>query len=75
MATKTFHLMYPKHLEDEPVINQLLRKYTFTVNILRASIKEKEAWLDIKIIGKADEIESARTWLKALGIDIQPISE
>ncbi len=74
MASQAFRLIYPQHLANEPVINHLLRQYTFTVNILRANITPEECWMDIHITGKAAEIEDAATWLKDQGIEVLPLS-
>ena len=70
MPSQAFRLIYPKKMVSEPVINNLLRQYNFTLNIIRASITEEEGWMDIQMVGKALEIEDAVTWLKGQGIDV-----
>jgi hypothetical protein len=47
-----------------------LRKYTFTVNILRASVTAEEGWMDIQVSGKAPEIEESFTWLREQGVEV-----
>ncbi len=64
MRSQSVRLVLPPSLHEEPVINRLLRRYTFTVNILRANVTAEESWMDIQISGKAEEIESSFSWLK-----------
>jgi len=70
MSSKTFRLIYPRHLVGEPIINNLLREYTFKLNILRASITPESGWIDVQLTGKAAEIDNAITWLKNEGVEI-----
>jgi len=63
-------LVYPAHLIDVPVINQLIRSYELTVNILRAQVTPKEGWVEIQLTGKLAEIEEAITWLVGQGIEV-----
>ena len=75
MSSQTLRLIYPRHLVDEPVFNNLLRQYDFTVNIIQASITPESGWINIKIIGKTTEIENAVTWLKDQGVEVLSLSQ
>ena len=70
MPNQTIRLIFPPRLQDEPIINRMLREYTFTVNILRANVSEDQGWMDIQISGKAGEIESATNWLRQKGVEV-----
>ena len=70
MSSQAFRLMYPHHLVNEPIINNLLREYTFKLNILQASITPESGWIDVQLSGKAAEIDNAITWLKTEGVEI-----
>ena len=70
MRSQSVRLVFPPNLHDEPVINRLLRRYSFTVNILGANVTAEEGWMDIQITGKAAEIESSFSWLRDQGIEI-----
>ncbi len=70
MSSQSVRLVFPLNLYDEPVINRLLRKYSFTVNILRANVTAEQGWMDIQISGKTAEIESSFTWLRDQGIEV-----
>jgi len=70
MRSQSVHLVFPPSLHDEPVINRLLRRYSFTVNILRANVTAEQGWMEIQITGKAAEIDSALSWLREQGIEI-----
>ncbi len=70
MDEQIIRLVYPAHLIDVPVINQLIRSYELTVNILRAQVTPKEGWVEIQLTGKLAEIEEAITWLVGQGIEV-----
>ncbi len=70
MLSQSVRLVFPPSLQDEPIINRLLRRYSFTVNILRASVSAEEGWMDIQVSGKAPEIEDSITWLREQGVEV-----
>lgn len=70
MLSQSIRLVFPPSLQDEPIMNRLLRRYSFTVNIIRASVSTEEGWMDIQISGKAPEIEESITWLREQGIEV-----
>ena len=70
MVSQYVRLVFPPSLHDEPIINNLMRRYTFTVNILRANVTLEEGWIDIQITGKAPEIEGAISWLREQGVEV-----
>jgi len=57
-------------LHDESIINKLLRRFSFTVYILRANVASEQGWIDIQISGRAPEIEESLSWLREQGVDI-----
>ena len=75
MADQIIRLVYPPHLIDVPVINQLIRSYDLTVNILRAQVTPKEGWVEIQLTGKSADINDSISWLTGRGIDVQPLDE
>jgi ABC-type methionine transport system ATPase subunit len=74
MITQSIRLVFPPSLQDEPIINRLMRRYTFTVNIIRANVTEDQGWIEIQISGKAPEIEEAITWLQEQGVEVASIT-
>jgi ABC-type methionine transport system ATPase subunit len=70
MLSQSIRLVFPPSLQDEPIMNRLLRRYSFTVNIIRASVSTEEGWMDIQISGKPPEIEESITWLREQGIEV-----
>jgi ABC-type methionine transport system ATPase subunit len=71
MAHQVVKLIYPEHLLSVPVINQLIRHYDLTVNILRAQIGGTDRWLEVQLAGDPAIIEEAIAWLEDQGIEIQ----
>jgi ABC-type methionine transport system ATPase subunit len=71
MSDQIMKLVYPPSLLSVPVINQLIRRYEITVNILRAQIGGEERWIEVQLAGNPTVIEEAISWLKEIGIDVQ----
>jgi ABC-type methionine transport system ATPase subunit len=73
MTEEIIRLVYPPHLLDVPVINQLIRRYELTVNILRAQVSPHEGWVEIQLTGSSDSIDEAIEWLSDQGISIEHV--
>lgn len=71
MADQIIRLVYPPHLLDVPVINQLIRSYDLTVNILQAQVTPKEGWVEIQLTGEPRAIAEAISWLAGRGVEVQ----
>jgi hypothetical protein len=76
MADITVRLVYPPNLLNMPIINQLIRRYSeLGVNIIRAEVSPNEGWLEVQFIGNLQLINSAITWLKEQGIEVQKLGD
>ena len=75
MPDQVIRLIYPPHLLDVPVINQLIRRYDLTINILRAEVNSEQGWVDIQLQGGTAAIENAIHWLTGQGIEVQPLAQ
>lgn len=71
MTDQVLRLIYPESLLSVPVINQLIRRYDLTVNILRAQIGGEDRWMEVQLAGNPIIIDEAIAWLNTLGIEIQ----
>ena len=71
MTDQVVRLIYPEAMLSVPVINQLIRKYELTVNILRAQIGGEDRWLEILLAGNPVIIDEAIEWLRQQGIQVQ----
>lgn len=74
MDAQIIRLVYPPHLLDVPIINQLIRHFDLTVNILQAQVTSQEGQIEIQLTGTALTIETAITWLIENGIETQRIA-
>lgn len=74
MQEQAIRLIYPPQLLDVPIINQLIRRYKLTVNILRAQVTPEEGWVDVQLSGPAAAIEDAMEWLSAQGVEVQRLA-
>ena len=75
MQKQLIRLIYPPQLLDVPIINQLIRRYELTVNILRAQVGPEEGWVDVQLTGPAAAIEDAMTWLSTQGVEVQRLAQ
>ncbi len=73
MATRAVRLVYPPSLLNRPIINQLIRRFELTINILRAQISLEEGWLEVEFTGEPSEIDRAVGWLTSEGIEVKDI--
>lgn len=70
MSTRDVRLEYPPSLLSRPVIQDLIRRYNLTVNILKAQISLEEGWIEVRLSGENDEIERALAWLRGEGLGV-----
>jgi ABC-type methionine transport system ATPase subunit len=75
MPDQVIRLLYPPNLLDVPIINQLIRRFDLTFNIIRAEVTLKEGWVDLQLTGSSGAIESAITWLSGQGIEVQRLAQ
>jgi ABC-type methionine transport system ATPase subunit len=70
MTEQILKLVYPPALLSVPIINQLIRRYDLTVNILRAQIGGGDRWMEVQLSGDPLVIEDAVAWLHQQGIEV-----
>jgi hypothetical protein len=70
-----FHLTFPQHLIDEPLIYRLGREFDVVTNIRRANVEETVAWVIVELGGSEDEIGRAVQWLADRGVEVDRIPD
>jgi L-aspartate semialdehyde sulfurtransferase ferredoxin len=70
-----FHLTFPRHLIDEPLIYNLGREFDVVTNIRRANVEETAAWVIVELAGSEEEIARAVGWLAERGVGVDRIPE
>ncbi|MBW4663564.1 MAG: NIL domain-containing protein [Chroococcus sp. CMT-3BRIN-NPC107] len=63
----------PKAFHEEPVISRLVSDYGLTVNIAAALLganTRDDGWFELDLRGKAEQIQSALTYLNELDLEI-----
>jgi|AP12_2_1047962.scaffolds.fasta_scaffold491600_1 ABC-type methionine transport system ATPase subunit len=75
MPDQVIRLIYPPNLLDVPIINQLIRRFDLTFNILRAEVTPEAGWVDLQLTGSVTAIENAITWLAGRGIEVQHLAQ
>ncbi|MGB9669279.1 MAG: NIL domain-containing protein [Anaerolineales bacterium] len=75
MTIQVVRLNYPSTLSRVPIINQLIKQFDLTVNIMRAQIDNNEGWIELQLVGNAQTIEEALEWLRLQGILVEFIKD
>lgn len=70
-----FHLTFPQHLIDEPLIYNLGREFDVVTNIRRANVEETVAWVIVELSGSDEEVGRAVAWLAERGVEVNPIGD
>jgi len=74
MQKRRIVLTFPPKLIDQPITYHLIKDYDLTVNILRAKVNPKEEGrLMIELSGEKDSLEAGMSYLKELGVHVQPL--
>jgi L-aspartate semialdehyde sulfurtransferase ferredoxin len=70
-----FHLTFPQHLIDEPLIYDLGRRFDVVTNVRRANVEESAAWVIVELTGRDEDIARAVAWLAERGVEIDRIQD
>ena len=74
--SKKIVLTFPQSLVDKPIVFHLIKDFDLVFNILRASITPREEGLMvIEISGKEENYKKGLAFLKAQGVNIQPLKK
>ncbi|HEX9122183.1 MAG TPA: NIL domain-containing protein [Actinomycetota bacterium] len=73
MTKARFHLTFPEHLINEPVIHRVGREFDLVTNIRRANIEEHQAWVIVEVEGADEAVARAVAWLTDQGIQVDRI--
>lgn len=61
-------LTFPEKVLGDPIIHTLSHDFDVVPNILRGRITDKNAWLELEMIGSAKNLERARKFLTDRGV-------
>jgi len=68
-----FHLTFPEHLVNEPVIHRVGKDFDLVTNIRRANIEDRQAWVILEMDGSDHDIGHAVRWLAEQGVQVDRI--
>ena len=66
-------LTFPAKVLGDPIIHTLSHDFDVVPNILRGRITDKNAWLEVEMIGAAKNLERARKFLAERGVTLSPL--
>ena len=70
MATQRWHLTFPEHLVQEPLVYRLVRDHDLVVNLRRADIDVEVGWILLEVSGTREQLAAAREFLESAGVSI-----
>ena len=73
MATQRWHLTFPEHLVQQPIVYRLVRDHELVINIRRADVDEHVGWMMLECVGEPERLQAARAWLIELGVAVSGV--
>ena len=70
-----YKMTFPENMIGAPVLYQLSQILGVAPNILRGRITEKDAWLEVELIGPEENIGKAITFLGERGVTIEKLED
>ncbi|HTF56188.1 MAG TPA: NIL domain-containing protein [Planctomycetota bacterium] len=67
-------LTFPEKVLGDPIIHTISHDFDVVPNILRGRITDKNAWLEVEMIGAPKNLERARKFLVERGVAISPLA-
>jgi ABC-type methionine transport system ATPase subunit len=66
-------LTFPADLVQEPIVYRLVKDFDLVINIRRADVKADHGWMALELEGDEARLERGVAWLKARGVQVDPI--
>ncbi len=70
MATRRWHLTFPEHLVQQPIVYRLVSDYGLVVNVRRADVDVEEGWMLLECRGDEDALARGRAYLEQRGVTV-----
>ena len=69
---KKYRIHFPLAQISAPIVTHLVTDYDLSPNLLRADIDAKNGgWLVVGLTGQKPQLESALSWLRDQGLDVE----
>ena len=69
---KKYRIHFPLAQISTPIVTHLVTDYDLSPNLLRADIDAKNGgWLVVSLTGQKPQLESALSWLRDQGLDVE----
>jgi ABC-type methionine transport system ATPase subunit len=66
-------LTFPPGPATDPVIYQIITRFSVVPNIRRASIQDHTGWMVLDLGGEAEAVESAIAYMESIGVDVSRV--
>jgi hypothetical protein len=73
VARLRVRLTFPPELVPKPIIYHLVKDFDIVPNIRRADVTADQGWVVLELEAEPDRLEQGVAWLRAQGIQVDPI--
>jgi ABC-type methionine transport system ATPase subunit len=73
MTRLRVRLTFPPDLIQEPILYRLVKDFDIVINVRRADVKADYGWVALELEADETTLERGVTWLKARGVQVDPI--
>ncbi|HWB70937.1 MAG TPA: NIL domain-containing protein [Egibacteraceae bacterium] len=70
MSVRRWHLTFPEHLVQQPIVYRLVADHGLVINIRRADVDDEYGWMLLECTGDLQALQGARDWLEELGVAV-----
>jgi len=76
MVSRKIVIKFPHRLVEQPIVYRMVKDHELEFNILKAYVTPKEeGLLVLELTGEDKNFDSAISYLKKLGVSVQPLSK
>ena len=75
MSKGRFHLSFPEHLIQQPVIYNVGKQFDVVTNIRRANVEDRLGWVILEMEGPDDAMRDAVKWLSEQGVQVESLGD
>ena len=76
MVSRKIVIKFPHRLVEQPIVYRMVKDHELEFNILKAYVTPKEeGLLVLELTGEDKNFDSAFSYLKKLGVSVQPLSK
>ena len=73
MTAVRVRLTFPTDLVQQPIVGQLVSRFSVMPNIRRADVSDDVGWIVCELDGDERAVSSALAWLAEIGVEVDQL--